>query len=152
MSKEKEMGVSGDKIKLSPQDKIFSVINYAVFAIFTVICAYPFYYLIINSISANDLSANGMVNFIPKGIHFQNYIDVFSLSGIGTAMLVSLARTVIGTVCTVMASAFLGYMFTKEQMWHRKFWYRYVVITMYFSAGLIPMFMTMKTLHLTNSF
>ncbi len=152
MAKEKEMGITGDKIKMSTSDKIFSVVIYIVFGIFTVLCAYPFYYLIINSISANDLSANGMINFIPKGIHFQNYIDVFSLSGIGTAMLVSLARTVIGTVCTVMASAFLGYMFTKDQMWHRKFWYRYVVITMYFSAGLIPMFMTMKTLHLTNSF
>ena len=37
-------------------------------------------------------------------------------------------------------------------MWHRKFWYRFFVITMYFNAGLIPMFITMKNLHLTNTF
>ena len=37
-------------------------------------------------------------------------------------------------------------------MWERKFWYRFVVITMYFNAGMIPMFITMKNLHLTNTF
>ena len=74
------------------------------------------------------------------------------MSGIGTAALVSVARTVIGTACTVLASAYLGFMFTQEKMWHRKLWYRLFVVTMYFNAGLIPMFMTMKTLHLTNSF
>ena len=58
----------------------------------------------------------------------------------------------IGTACTVLASVFLGFMFTQEKMWARKFWYRFFVVTMYFNAGLIPMFITMKTLHLTNTF
>lgn len=140
------------KIKTSPGDKVFLVCNYLIFALFALICAYPFYYLIINSISANDLSAAGKINFWPQGIQFQNYIDVLKLNGLGTALLVSLGRTVIGTICTVMASAFLGFMFTQENMWHRKFWYRFLVITMYFNAGLIPMYMTMRSLHLTNTF
>lgn len=141
-----------DSIPLKPSDYVFHVINYAVFALLTIICAYPFYYLIINSISANDLSANGVINLIPKGIHFRNYMEVFKLSGLPTAALVSVGRTVIGTACTVLASAYLGFMFTQERLWHRKLWYRLIVITMYFNAGLIPMFMTMKTLHLTNTF
>lgn len=141
-----------NKIKKTPADYAFHILNYLIFTILTLLCAYPFYYLIINSISANDLSANGMINWLPKQIHFQNYIKVFQLSGLGTAALVSVARTVIGTFCTVMASAFLGFMFTQERMWHRKFWYRFLVITMYFNAGLIPMFMTMRNLHLTNTF
>ena len=140
------------KIKVSKADHVFNFFNYLFFALITLICAYPFYYLIINSISANDLSANGLINFLPRKIHFQNYIDVLKMSGIGTAALVSVARTVIGTACTVLASAYLGFMFTQEKMWHRKLWYRLFVVTMYFNAGLIPMFMTMKTLHLTNSF
>ncbi len=139
-------------MKHSAGDYIFQILNCIFFVLFTLICAYPFYYLIINSISANDISALGQVNFIPKGIHFQNYLDVFKLNGLTTAAIVSIGRTVIGTACTVLASAFLGFMFTQEKMWHRKLWYRAIVITMYFNAGLIPMFMTMKTLHLTNTF
>lgn len=146
------MRQSTKKIHIRKEDICFKVINYSVFLLFTFLCAYPFYYLIINSISSNELSNNGLINFLPREIHFQNYKDVFGLSGLSSAMVVSVARTVIGTACTVMASAYLGFMFTQRKMWHRSFFYRFIVVTMYFSAGLIPMFMTMKLLHLTNSF
>lgn len=133
-------------------DIIFNCINYTAFALFTLICAYPFYYLIINTISSNTLSASGAITLLPKGIHFENYIEVLKLRGLPTAVWISVSRTVIGTIGTVLASAFLGFMFTQDKMWGRKFWYRFLVITMYFNAGLIPMFITMKTLHLTNTF
>lgn len=131
---------------------MFSVINALVFLILTLLCIYPFYYMIINTISANDLSAAGMVNFVPKGIHFENYKALGQLGGLGMAALVSIGKTVIGTVTAVLATAFLGFMFTQEKMWKRKLWYRLVVVIMYFNAGLIPMFITMKNLHLTNTF
>ena len=138
--------------QLSAGDIVFSIVNYTVFALFTLICVYPFYYLIINTISANDLSANGSINFFPQQIHFQNYIDVLQLNGLLNSTLISLARTVLGTFCTVFASAFLGFMFTQQSLWRRKVWYRMVVVSMYFNAGLIPMYMTMYNLHLTNTF
>ncbi len=138
--------------KMKSGDVAFSIINYLVFIIITLICAYPFYYMIINTLSNNELSANGAINFLPQGIHLANYVQVLSLDGLPRAALISVARTVIGTVCAVMASAFLGFLFTQEELWHRKFWYRFFVITMYFNAGIIPMFITMRTLHLTNTF
>lgn len=136
----------------SSGDVLFAIINYTVFGLLVVICAYPFYYLIINSISANDVSALGDVRLWPVGFHLQNYRDVFNLNGLGMAAMVSVARTVIGTIATVLASAFLGFMFTQSRMWARQFWYRSVIITMYFSAGLIPVFIIMKNLGLTNNF
>jgi multiple sugar transport system permease protein/putative aldouronate transport system permease protein len=108
--------------------------------------------MIINTISANDLSANGFIRFLPKSIHFDNYKQVLLINGLMTSAFVSIGRTVIGTACTVLASGFLGFIFTQEKMWKRRFWYRFFIITMYFNAGLIPMFITMKTLHLTNTF
>lgn len=140
------------KKKESFGSRVFSVSNYVLFGVLTIICFYPFYYLIINSISANDLSAAGEVLLLPKQIHFGNYAKVLQLSGLFQSLLVSVARTVIGTVCTVLASAFLGFMFIQERMWKRKFCYRFIVLTMYFNAGLIPMYITMKNLHLTNTF
>lgn len=144
--------IKAKKKKLTATDKTFNVFNYLLFGIFTLICIYPFYYMIINTISANDLSAAGSINFLPKGFHLGNYKALLELNGLGSAALVSVGKTVIGTVLTVLTSAFLGYMFTQERMWKRKFWYRFVIITMYFNAGLIPMFITMKNLHLTNTF
>lgn len=139
-------------IRRSKGEKVYNVFNIAFFVLFAFICTYPFYYLIINSISDNDASAAGDVNWFPQGFHLENYKAVFKLEGLGDAAMVSLGRTVIGTALTVMASAFLGFMFTQKKMWHRSFWYRFVIITMYFNAGLIPMFITMKNLGLTNNF
>ena len=90
--------------------------------------------------------------FYPIGIHFQNYVDVMKIQGLGQAALISVGRTVLGTLCTIIGSSFLGFMFTQEKLWHRKFWYRFTVATMYFSAGLIPWYITMMNLHLTNNF
>ena len=140
------------KRHLTGTDVVFNVINYSVFFLFTLICVYPFYYLIINTISSNQLSANGEINFLPREIQFQNYVSIFKLKGLPQSMLISVLRTVIGTVFTVFASAFLGFMFTQQKMWKRKFWYRFVIITMYFNAGLIPGFILMYNLHLTNNF
>ena len=68
------------------------------------------------------------------------------------AATISVSRTVIGTVLTVVCAAFMGYMFTRETLWRRKFWYRFVIITMYFNAGVIPWYLTMRNLRLTNNF
>lgn len=132
--------------------RVFATVNYAVFTLLVVICAYPFYFLIINSISANDVSALGDVRWWPVDVHFDNYRQVFQLNGLPMAAAVSVARTVIGTAATVLASAFLGFMFTQKRMWGRQFWYRFIIITMYFSAGLIPIFIIMRNLGLTNNF
>jgi putative aldouronate transport system permease protein len=90
--------------------------------------------------------------FLPKKIHFQNYTDVIKIPGLTHAALVSVERTVLGTCGTLLGSAFLGFMFTQEDLKGRRFWYRYTVITMYIGAGLIPWYITMMNLHLTNNF
>jgi putative aldouronate transport system permease protein len=131
---------------------MFSTLNYTMFGLFTLICIFPFYYLFINTISDNDLSSRGLVLFYPEGIHFRNYIQVLQIKGIKLALFVSVSRTVLGTFLTVAASAFLGYIFTRSEMWGRKFWYRFLLITMYFNAGIIPWFITMKNLGLMNNF
>lgn len=138
--------------RISFGERVFLFFLYVFFLLFTLICVYPFYYLIINSISANDVSARGDVMFYPIGIHFRNYVDVMKIQGLGQAALISVGRTVLGTLCTIIGSSFLGFMFTQEKLWHRKFWYRFTVATMYFSAGLIPWYITMMNLHLTNNF
>lgn len=138
--------------QLKPGDYVFNIINYLVFTIFTLICIFPFYYLFINTISDNNLVRVGAIKFFPRGIHFGNYLALKNVSDLGTSLMVSLARTVIGTALMVMASALTGYLVTQKEMWKRSLWYRFIVITMYFNAGLIPWFLTMSMLGLTNNF
>ncbi|WP_022777531.1 carbohydrate ABC transporter permease [Butyrivibrio sp. AE3009] len=149
MSREKE---NKSKIKVSAGDRTMEIICYIIFSIAAFLCLYPFYYILINTISANDISARGDVLFWPQQIHFHNYASAFRIDGLLNAFKISLMRTTIGTALTVFASAFLGFMFTQEKMWLRKLWYRLIVATMYFNAGIIPWFLVMKQMHLTNNF
>jgi multiple sugar transport system permease protein/putative aldouronate transport system permease protein len=140
------------RIKTSTGDKVISAITYFIYSLFAFVCAYPFYYILINTISANNLSERGKVIFWPKGLHFTNYMNVLKIPGLFQALKVSVARTLIGTALTVIIAAFLGYMFTRETLWRRKLWYRFVVVTMYFNAGIIPWFITMNNLGLRDNF
>ena len=141
-----------NKIKVSAEDRAVEIVCYIIFSIAAFLCLYPFYYILINTVSANDISARGDVLFWPKGFHMHNYVSASRIDGLLQAFKISLLRTSIGTGLTVFASAFLGFMFTQEKMWARKFWYRFVVATMYFNAGIIPWYLVMKQMHLTNNF
>lgn len=140
------------KYKVSAADRMISVLTYFIYSIFAFVCVYPFYYIFINTISANDLSERGKIIFFPRGIHFTNYEQVLKIPDLFSALRVSVERTLVGTLFTVVIAAFLGYMFTRETLWKRQLWYRLVAATMYFNAGIIPWFITMKNLGLTNNF
>ena len=140
------------KMKLKFGDVVFNIINYSVFAAFTLICIFPFYYLFINTISDNELVRKGLINFIPVGVHFENYIRLLQVNDLFGSFAVTLARTILGTLVMVLASAFVGYLVTQKEMWGRSFWYRFLVVTMYFNAGIIPWYLNMAMLGLTNTF
>ena len=140
------------RVRMSRGDRIFHIVNYTVFSLITLACLFPFYYLFINTISDNELVRLGYIQLYPRGIHFQNYVEVMKINGILDALFVSVARTALGTVWTVGGSAMLGYLVTKREMWLRKVWYRLIVITMYFSAGLIPWYMNLRMLGFLDNF
>ncbi len=133
-------------------DAVFETANHAFFIGFTLLCVFPFYYLFINTVSSNDLVRKGLVNFYPVKIHFDNYLKLAQVGDLMRAFLVSVSRTVFGTILTVMASGFVGYLMTKKELWKRKFWYRFMIVTMYFNAGIVPWFLNMQMLGLTNNY
>ncbi|SHH69596.1 multiple sugar transport system permease protein [Butyrivibrio fibrisolvens DSM 3071] len=154
-SGEKHMAKTGstkNKMHRTTGDIVLEVCCYIFFIFAAIVCVYPFYYIIINTISANDLSQRGVILFLPQEIHFHNYASVLKVDGLAQASMISVLRTGIGSLLTVSASSYLGYMFAQRYMWAKKFWYRLVVATMYFNAGIIPWFLTMKNLGLTNNF
>lgn len=137
---------------MSVSDVAYNVLCGILFTLFSVICIFPFYYLFICTISDPALVEVGKIVFMPKGVTLKNYIEVLRLPNLGNSAMVTLGRTVLGTVSTLFVTSYLAYFFIKTEMWGRKFWYRMVVATMYFSAGMIPVYLNNKMLGLLNSF
>ncbi|MBD5467713.1 MAG: carbohydrate ABC transporter permease [Lachnospiraceae bacterium] len=140
------------KYKLTAGDIIFNILNYGFFGIFTISCIFPFYYIFINTISSRSAVTRGEVLFYPIGLTLKNYLDILKVDDVFRAFGVSITRTLIGTALMVLATGFIGYLVTQEEMWHRKLWYRFLIITMYFNAGIIPWYMNMNMLGLTDHF
>ena len=133
-------------------DRVFTVVNIVVFLLFTILCIFPFYYLFINTISDNALVGANAITLLPKGIHFGNYLALKDVQDFGNAVMVTVSRTILATALMVLCSAFAGYLTTKREMWNRSFWYRALVITMYFNAGTIPWYLNMLGLGLTDNY
>ncbi len=134
------------------KDHAFEVAIYAFFTLFTILCIFPFYYIFISSISKNILVENGQIFFYPKGIHFNNYVSVFKIKTLPQAAFISVARTVIGTLLSLLAASFMGYCMSKQEYWHRKLVYRFIIATMYFNAGVVPLYLTYRMLGLIDNF
>lgn len=134
--------------------RLFDSICILFFTACILVCFFPFYYLFINTISNNNLAAQGAIKFLPRGIHFQNYIDLFrnKENDLFNALFTTMARTIIGTGIMVFVSGWAGYLFTRKKLWKRTFWYRALIITMFFNSGLIPWYMNMEMLGLKGSF
>lgn len=146
------MSKNKSAMKESTGDRIFQIGAVIIFVIVTLICVYPFYYLMVCTISDQKLVDLNQIALIPRGINFQNYIEIFRVQNLANAALISVLRTVITTGVSLVCTSYMAYFFTKQNMWGHKFWYRFTVVTMYFSAGLIPVYLNNKMLGLVNSF
>ncbi len=140
----------GNRIRESASRKAFVVCNYLFFLLLILVCAFPLYYILIQSLSGSHVAGKGIL--VPYRPTFANYTDVFKMEGILDSLLISVARTVCGTVITVFCCMLMGYLFTKEELPARKFFYRMVTVTMYVSGGLIPTFLVMRMYGLLNTF
>lgn len=143
---------SANAIRTSTGDKIFQAINYTIFLLFTLLCLYPFYFLVINSVSDGLMVDLGRVLFYPVGFSLENYRNILTLPNFGNSAVISVLRTVLGTAGSVFVSSYMAFFFTKRDMWHYKLWYRIVIATMYFSAGMIPGYLNIKSLGMLNTF
>jgi len=131
--------------------KSFDVLNYLVFTLFMLACIYPFYYILVYSLS-NPAVANHSLILFPVDLTLRNYVEVAQLPGIAWGFLISAARAVIGTLITVFCCSLFAFVLTKPEMYYRRTIYRFVVLTLYLNAGLIPWYLTMKAYGFQNSF
>lgn len=140
------------KRKQSWSEKMFDIVNMTILIAFSFLCFYPIWFFIINSISEPRAIAQG-IYLLPKSLTLYNYETLFDeVDNLFPALKVSILRTIAGTLITGACCSFVAYLVTQKDMPCRRLFYRFIVITMYINAGLIPWFITMKMLHLNNKF
>lgn len=138
--------------KMSLGEFVFQIFLYIIYITLTLMCIYPFYYILIYSLSDPAAALKQNVTLFPVGFTLDNYARVFKLPGIFSATVVSVSRTLIGTALATFFTTMFAFVLTRPDMLFRKFMYRMTVASIYLSPGLIPWYITMKNLQLKDSF
>lgn len=139
-------------LRPSMGDRIFDICNVLFMLFLVTVTLYPMLnQLALSFNDAND-SIRGGIHLWPREFTWKNYAYVFDQATIFHATLISVLRTVIGTVLTVFCSAMVAYTISKPEYVLRKFVTIAFVLTLYFNGGLIPTFLLIKDLNLINSF
>ena len=133
-------------IKETRSDKIFNFINYFLLACVFLICLYPLWFIIIASISNG-----GQVWFWPKDISFDGYKSLFADDGVMRGYVNTLIYTTGGTLINLAVTLPAAYALSRRDFVGRKFFTLMFLFTMFFSGGLIPTFLTVKSLGLYNN-
>ena len=113
---------------------------------------YPVWYTVIISFNDSSDALRGGIYWWPRKFSLESYKTVFQDTTIIRAFMVTVLRTLIGTVTSVFFTAMVGYALSKKHIMGNKFYTILGTITMFFGGGLIPYFITLKNLGLYNNF
>ena len=103
-----EFPAKKNKIKTSTGEKIFTVFNYAFFTLLCLLMLYPFWHVLMQSLSSMEEALKGGVFLYPKGFNLDTYVSVFKnpqiYSGFGTTIFATVVGSVLGTLVTAMTA------------------------------------------------
>jgi multiple sugar transport system permease protein/putative aldouronate transport system permease protein len=130
---------------------ILDLLNVLISGLFAFICIYPLYYILINSFSSPEAVAKGVFLF-PEEITLKAYGQLKMIPGIRSSIVISILRTVIGSLYTTLCSSFTAYILTRRYLPVKKLFYRVFIVTMYINAGFIAHYILISNLGLKNNF
>ncbi len=111
---------------------------------------YPFLYII--SVSLSDYRYVSQVTFFPIGLNFDAYQYIFQLKNVQSGYLNTIIYTAVGLAINMVMTVLCAYPLSKKRLPGRRFFNILVLITMYFSAGLIPSYLLVTNyLHINNT-
>lgn len=133
--------------------QFFSVINYGILLLASLLCILPFIHLLAVSFSESSAVSAGKVGFWPVNFTLQSYSFAFSNGKFVRALLVSFERVLLGVGVNLILMILTAFPLsrTKEQLMGRNIYMVYFVITMILSGGLIPTYLVTARLGLLNS-
>lgn len=135
----------------SLSDRIFGAIVIVLSILCFIIIVYPLWFVVIASISNSDLVNLGQVTFWPKDIRFYGFQQVFTDTRIWNGYLNTIIYVVAGTALNLAVTMPAAYALSRPDFKARNPVMLYFVFTMYFSGGLVPLYMTISSLGLIST-
>jgi len=138
-------------IKESKGDKLFLAIVYLFLTAALIVVLYPLLYIVSASISTPKFVSSGEMWLLPKGLTLDGYKLVFENAKIWMGYRNTIVYTLIGTLINLAVTLPAAYALSRSDFYGRQLFMIIILITMFFSGGLVPTYLVVKDLGLVNS-
>ncbi len=139
------------RYRKSMGSRLFDVLNIILMAIIVVVTLYPLYYIAIVSLSHGNAVLTKSVKYFPVDFTLESYKTVFKDPATVRSLLNSLLYTSVGTFVNLAFTGLCAYSLSRRDFSGRKFFTRMVTVTMFFSGGIIPLYLLVLNLGLMNT-
>lgn len=139
-------------MKKSRQDLTFDIVNYSILAIVLLMLVYPLYFVVISSVSDPALVNTGKVTWYPRELNLKGYEKVFADDSILIGYRNTFMYTGVGSMVNVSITLLAGYALSRKDLRGTSIISKFMVFTMLFQGGLIPLYIVVKQLGLIDTF
>ena len=143
---------AGHRVRRQGRDVVFDAILYCICAVLLLIILYPLWFIVIASFSDPSAVAGGHVWVWPVGFTLDGYDELLKQPKVWLGYRNTIAYTVAGTLIGLAVNIPAAYALSRKDLWGRKGLMGLYVFTMFFSGGLIPIFLTVQQAGLYNTF
>ena len=140
------------KFGRSREDRIINIVTAVLCILVLIVTVYPVYYCLIYSFNDGKDAAKQAIYFWPRKFSLENYKIVFQNKAIYPAFMMTMLRSIVGTVLAVFCMAMAAYALSKDNLKGRKVYMIMGVITLYFSAGVVQSYLLYREMRLLDSF
>ncbi|TVQ19833.1 MAG: carbohydrate ABC transporter permease [Spirochaetaceae bacterium] len=137
---------------LTREDRVVTTVVYVTLSVIFLVVAYPLYFVVIASVSDPFMVSTGQVWAFPRGITFEGYERIFTNQEIVTGYRNSIMYAVVGTAVNLAITLTAAYALSRSDLVGRNAITFIFAFTMFFSGGIIPLFLLVRGLGLYNTF
>jgi ABC-type glycerol-3-phosphate transport system permease component len=135
----------------SQGDRMFYTIVYVLLTVFFLITLYPLVYVVSVSISSPEAAAEGRVWLFPVGFSLEGYQMVLHNAKVGWGFYNSIIYTIFGTIINLSMTLITAFVLSRRELMGRSILNFMFVFTMWFSGGMIPLYLQVRNLGLLNT-
>ena len=132
-------------------ERVFAIVNYIILSLAIVVTLYPFYYVLIASASDGSQIIQGNVLLTPKEFTLQAYKSIPDIKFFWSSYGNSIFITFFGALASLTVMSMGAYAMSRKRLKGRRFIGLFVSFTLWFNAGMIPIYLNMTSLRLDNS-
>ena len=140
-----------NRIKESTGYRVFTVCNTILMLLIAAATLYPFLYLVSQSFTSDKAIIAGHTSLIPEGFNVNTYKYILSKGDFLMYYKNTIVYTIVGTISSLLFSAFLAYPMSKNELKFNKFLTPFIVFTMYFGGGLIANYILVDRVGIKNT-